>query len=227
MFKYDCPHIAPMLTSNPTTNFPSPTLSHRRADMVVHATGLTLILVAGGLLTFKATALLAGPLVIAVIVYVLCALASNLASCAYHFSTWHEGRKLLRRIDHAAIYLSIAGTFTPFFVQAGTTWTMTLLFICWGLTAVAVWNKITNETVKSKWSTASYLGLGAIGLCALPDLTDVPPATSWCIVAGAVAYVIGTAFYARKSMPFRYSIWHSWVNIGAICMYAGIWLALF
>lgn len=209
------------------TTYPSPSLPQRRTDMTVHAVGLVLILVAGGLLIFRAVAGLDAPLILAVVVYVLCALASNLASWFYHFSPWHDRRKLLRRIDHAAIYPSITGTFTPFFVQADTTWTLTLLWICLGLTAVAVWNKITNETVKSRWSTASYLGLGALGLCALPDLTNVPIATLWCILGGAACYVIGTTFYVRKSMPFRYAIWHMWVNCGGALMFAGIWLALF
>ncbi len=195
--------------------------------MAVHFVGLLLILGAGSFLMFRAMQDLQAPLIAAVGVYIVCALLSNLASWAYHFSEWHEGRKLLRRLDHAAIYLSISGTFTPFFVKANTTWTLSLLVICWALTAVAIWNKITNETVKSRWSTASYLGLGAIGLSAMLDLTGVPSATVWCIVGGAVAYVLGTGFYARKSMPFRYSIWHGWVNIGGILMFAGIWVALF
>jgi hemolysin III len=206
--------------------YPTPNQKHRQADAVTHAIALVLILVAGGLLVTKSIPSLEPKLVLAVIVYLLCALASNLASTAYHFSTWHHRRILLRRIDHAAIYPSISGAFTPFFVIAGTPWTMTLLWICWGLTALAVWNKITNETVKSRWSTASYLGLGALGLSALPDLSDVPVATLWCIVAGAVAYVVGTAFYAQKEMPYRYAVWHTWVNIGGALMFAGIWIAL-
>lgn len=207
--------------------FPSSTLSHRRADMAVHAVGLLLILTAGSMIVSRAVQQLEPKLVLAVLVYVVCVLASNLASAAYHFLPWHDRRMLLRRIDHAAIYPTISGTFTPFFVQASTTWTLTLLCVCWGLTVLAMWNKITNETVKSRWSTASYLGLGAIGLSALPDLTSVPLATLWCIIAGAVCYVVGTAFYARKSMPFRYAIWHSFVNFGGIFMFAGIWMALF
>lgn len=207
--------------------YPSTVRFHRHADLLTHIVGLLLILGAGGALVLRAVDQLDTALVIAVIVYVLCALASNLASCAYHFSTWHIHRKMLRRIDHAAIYPSIAGTFTPFFVQAGTTWTLTMLGITWALTAVAICKKITARDVQSKWSTASYLGLGAIGLSALPDLTDVPMATLWCIVAGACSYVIGTGFYTRRTMPFRYSIWHAWVNIGGILMYVGIWLALF
>jgi hemolysin III len=209
-----------------TLTFPSPKLTHRRADLVVHFVGLALILIAGSLLFSKTIGRVELQLYVAIIVYVLCALASNLASFLYHFSPWHDQRKLLRRIDHAAIYPSISGTFTPFFVQANTAWTMTLLLVCWSLTIVAIWKKITDESVKSRWSTASYLGLGAIGLCALPDLTNVPTATLGCIIAGALCYVIGTAFYVRKTMPFRYAVWHIWVNFGGIFMFIGIWLAL-
>ena len=210
-----------------STTYPSPKQAHRRADIAVHLIGLSLVLVAGGVLLSKASAQLEPKLIIAITVYILCALASNLASIAYHFSPWHAHRKLLRRIDHAAIYPSITGTFTPFFVLANTTWTMTLLWLCWALTAIAVWNKITNPTVQSRWSTTSYLALGALGLSALPDMTEVPVTTLWCILTGAACYVIGTAFYARKTMPFRYANWHMWVNFGGIAMFAGIWIALF
>jgi hemolysin III len=208
-------------------NYPSADLSHRRADMAAHVVGLVLILGAGGVLIRTAAQQLAQPQLIAVMIYVLCALVSNLASWAYHFLPWHTWRTLLRRIDHAAIYPSISGSFTPFFVQANTSWTISLLWVCWALTAVAVLNKIANKTVQSRWSTASYLALGAIGLSALPDLGDVPAVTFWCITGGALCYVAGTAFYARKTMPLRYAIWHSWVNAGGILMFAGIWLSLF
>lgn len=195
--------------------------------MAVHLIGLVLTIVAGGALIYNAVSNLEIGLIYAVVLYVLCALASNLASCAYHFAPWHDRRKLLRRMDHAAIYLSITGTFTPFFVLAGTTWTLTLFWVCWGLTALAIWNKITHETVKSRWSTVSYLGLGAIGLSSLPDLKNIPVETLWCVIGGAGSYVVGTAFYARKALPFRYAIWHSWVNLGGILMFVGIWMALF
>lgn len=209
------------------TTFPSSDPAHRRADMVVHAIGFCLIVVAGGVLILRAGQLLSPALMAAVLIYVLCALASNLASVAYHFGPWHDKRVLLRRIDHAAIYPSITGTFTPFFVLAGTPWTFGLLIACWALTLIAVWKKITSENVKAKWSTASYLGLGAIGLLALPDLSGVPAATPWCILVGAACYAIGTIFYSRKTLPYRYAIWHMWVNIGAILMYVGLWIALF
>ncbi|MEN8892271.1 PAQR family membrane homeostasis protein TrhA [Planktotalea arctica] len=207
--------------------YPSPILSNRRADMLVHGVALTAILIAGTLLLTNAYARLSPTLFCAVFVYVLCALASNQASCFYHFAPWHARRTLLRRIDHAAIYLSITGTFTPLLVQAGTPRTYIILALCWALALLAIWNKITNPQIKSRWSTASYLALGAIGLLALPDLKGVPAATTWCILAGSASYAIGTIFYARKTLPFRYAIWHSWVSLGGMFMYAGIWLALF
>ena len=190
------------------TTFPSTALPHRRADMAVHAIGTTMILGAGGALLWQGAGVLSAGLLAAAGVYVLAALASNLASWTYHFAPWHGRRVLLRRIDHAAIYPSITGTFTPFFVLAGTSWTYVLMALCWGLTSLAMWHKITHVEVKTKWSTASYLGLGALGLGALPDLMGVPVATLWCILGGSACYVIGTMFYARKSMPFRYAIWH-------------------
>lgn len=209
------------------TTYPSPVPAHRTADIAVHVTGFALIVAATVLLMRADFSAHGAAVVWAMVVYVVCALASNLASMTYHFSPLHDRRTLLRRIDHAAIYPSISGTFTPFFVLANTTWTMSLLVICWALTALAVWNKITNATVKSRWSTASYLGLGAIGLSALPDLEGVPLTTLWWIIAGACCYVVGTAFYARKTLPFRYSLWHLCVNFGGICMFIGIWIALF
>jgi len=210
-----------------TPTYPSPNPRHRRADLVVHLVGLALIILATALLLGNGTTTLRPALCAALAVYVLAALASNLASCAYHFSPLHARRVLLRRIDHAAIYPSISGSFTPFFVDAATPWTLTLLGLCWGLTVLAIWNKITNETIKSRWSTASYLGLGAIGLSAVPDLDNVPIATLWWILAGAGCYVIGTAFYTRKTMPYRYAIWHSFVNLGGLAMFVGIWLTVF
>lgn len=216
-----------MIATTSATTFPSTHPRHRRADMTVHAIGLGLILLAAGALSYKASTGLDIGLVAALGIYVLSVLASNIASWSYHFGPWHDRRLLLRRIDHAAIYPSITGTFTPFFVQAGTSWTWFLLYLCWGLTLLAIWNKITNKNVKSRWSTASYLGLGAIGLGALPDLTMVPPASLTCILSGVASFVIGTGFYARKTLPYRYALWHIWVNIGGIFMFTGIWISLF
>lgn len=207
--------------------YPSPIQSHRRADMYVHAFGFIATVVAGGILMWQAVLNLPATLIAACSVYVLCALISNQASCAYHFLPWHHRRKLLRRIDHSAIYLSIVGTFTPILVHASTPRTLAVLALTWALALVAIWAKITNENVKGRWSTASYLALGLIGLSALPDLGNVPQNAVWLILAGSCSFAIGTVFYSRKTLPFRYSIWHSWVSIGGMMMFAGIWMVVF
>lgn len=207
--------------------YPSPVLAHRRADMIVHAIGLSAIVFAGSAMALKASRELPPLLIGAVLIYVLSALISNLASNAYHFAPWHNRRIILRRIDHSAIYLSITGTFTPLLVQSNTTRTWAVLILCWILSVIAIWSKITHPDVKSKWSTASYLALGAISLTALPDLGDVPPDTIWFILGGCACYTVGTVFYTRKTLPFRYSIWHAWVLLGGALMFVGIWRALF
>ena len=209
-----------------TTTYPSAQINFRRADLIVHAIGLALILVAGPVLLHMAIQSNTPAVTLAVLVYVLCALASNLASWAYHFLPLHDRRTLLRRIDHAAIYSSITGTFTPFFVLSDALWPQILLWLCWALTLLAAWHKITSQTVKSRWSTASYLALGALGLTAMPYMTNFPARVLYGVLAGAAFYVIGTAFYARKSMPYRYAIWHSFVNLGAISMFVGVWIAV-
>ncbi|MBB5516276.1 hemolysin III [Rubricella aquisinus] len=202
--------------------YPSAHPRHRRADMLVHAVGLMLVLGVSTILIGKAAGGDAAMLA-AIVVYAAAALASNLASWAYHFLPWHDRRVLLRRIDHAAIYPSIVATFTPFFVHAGTTWTLTLLVLCWLLTGLAIWKKLTDVAVKSRWSTASYLLIGGLGLLAIPDLEDVPQATVWFILSGSVSYLIGTAIYVRKALPYRYAIWHAWANMGGLLMFFGIW----
>ncbi|MEM1303129.1 MAG: hemolysin III family protein [Pseudomonadota bacterium] len=206
-------------------NYPSGNPAFRRADFAVHAIGLTLILIAGPALIATTAAQHATPVTIGAILYVAAALASNLASWAYHFAPWHAQRTLLRRIDHAAIYSSISGTFTPFFLLSSAAWPKVLLWLCWGLAGTAALHKITATQVKSRWSTASYLALGALGLTALPYMGDLPIAVLYCILLGAVFYVVGTGFYARRAQPYRYAIWHGFVNLGAMAMFAGVWIA--
>ena len=121
----------------------------------------------------------------------------------YHLSPFHEWRLVLRRIDHAAIYLTIAGTFTPLFVLADTEFSLLLLSIVWGLAIPAMLYKIVGSNLDSRWSLVSYLGLGWMGILAVPDLMEILPVLSlWAMLAGGVFYSLGTIFYARKALPF-------------------------
>ncbi len=207
--------------------YPTPDRLERRADFIVHGIGLIFILAGGVALIFQ-TALGHGPNVIAAVAtYVICVIFSHIISMFYHLSPFHDYRLMLRRIDHAAIYLTIAGTFTPLFVLVDTPFSLVLLGIVWALAIPAMLYKIFGQNLDSRWSLASYLGLGWMGLFAAPDLAEILPRLSLhAMLAGGIFYTLGTVFYARKTQPFRYSLWHSFVMMGGVAFFLAIWLAL-
>ncbi|OAO01469.1 PAQR family membrane homeostasis protein TrhA [Parasphingorhabdus sp.] len=207
--------------------YPSPDMQERRADFIVHGIGLIFILVAGLVLIIQAAAGHGLAMVAAVGIYVICVAFSHIISMFYHLSPFHDRRLMLRRIDHAAIYLTIAGTFTPLFLLADTQFSLFLLMIVWALAIPAMLYKIFGRNLDSRWSLASYLGLGWMGVIAGPDLIETLPGPSmWAMLAGGVFYSLGTIFYARKTQPYRYSIWHSFVMIGGASFFVAIWVAL-
>jgi len=206
--------------------YPSPDNAERRADFIVHAIGLIFILLAGAALFVQAAG--QGAAVIAAIsVYVIGVLFSHVISMFYHLSPFHIRRLWLRRVDHAAIYVTIAGTFTPLFVLADTEFSLFLLMIVWALAIPAMLYKIFGKNLDSKWSLFSYLGLGWMGVIGVPELMGTLPETSlWAMLAGGIFYSLGTIFYARKTQPYRYSIWHSFVMMGGGAFFVAIWVAL-
>lgn len=207
--------------------YPTSDRVERRADLIVHGIGLALILMAGVALVLQVTGDHQLAVVMAVVAYIACVAFSHVISMFYHLSPFHEWRLMLRRVDHAAIYLTIAGTFTPLFVLADTEFSLLLLSIVWCLAIPAMLYKIVGSNLDSRWSLVSYLGLGWMGILAVPDLMEILPMPSlWAMLAGGVFYSIGTIFYARKALPFRYSIWHSFVMLGGASFFVAIWMAL-
>jgi hemolysin III len=206
--------------------YPTSDRVERRADLIVHGIGLVFIVLAGVALFMQVAS--HGPEVIAAIgLYVVGVLFSHVISMLYHLSPLHHRRVALRRIDHAAIYLTIAGTFTPLFVLADTEFSLYLLMIVWALAIPAMLYKIFGKNLDSRWSLASYLGLGWMGIIGVPEMMEqLPPLSLWAMLAGGIFYSLGTIFYARKAQPFRYSIWHSFVMMGGASFFVAIWVAL-
>jgi len=135
--------------------YPSPDMQERRADFIVHGIGLIFILVAGLVLIIQAAAGHGLAMVAAVGIYVICVAFSHIISMFSHLSPFHDRRLMLRRIDHAAIYLTIAGTFTPLFLLADTQFSLFLLMIVWALAIPAMLYKIFGRNLDSRWSLAS------------------------------------------------------------------------
>lgn len=207
--------------------FPSKTPPERLADAIIHAVSLVGFTMAGLLLMQRAS-LLEGPAVlIAVLVYFAAATASISISFAYHLWPRHDLRAVLRRWDHAAIYFVIAGTFTPLLVLAGTGYAYGILMVIWAFAAAGVAFKVLNSNMDSRWSLISYLGMGWFALFALPTFwSELPGVSTTAFAAGGLFYTIGTIFYARKGMRFRYPIWHALGTLGGTSFFVAIWVAV-
>jgi len=207
--------------------FPSQTAPERRADLVIHAISLAGYCAASGLLMRAAIEKGEIGFAVSAVVYSATVLASILVSFAYHLLPRHEWRPKLRRWDHAAIYTVIAGTFSPLLIKTGTLSAMVILAAVWTLALAGVWFKLSGDNGDSRWSLASYLGLGAFSAIALPDFwAQLPPATTYCVGAGALFYTMGTLFYRRKLMPYRYPVWHAFGAIGGLLFFLAVWTAV-
>ncbi|PPT79522.1 hemolysin III [Xanthomonas theicola] len=197
----------------------------RRADLIVHAAGLLLAIVGGALLVWRAHANRA--LILATCVYALGMLAMFACSAAYNFAP-PQRRPILRRLDHAGIFVMIAGSYTPLFVltlSGAWVWSMTLAV--WGVALFGVFAKLFLPGISKGFWVAIYLLLGWAGIVAIePIMAGLDSAVLWLIAAGGACYTVGVGFYVRKSMVYNRVIWHAHVLGGALSHWCAIWLCL-
>lgn len=216
----------PLTGSEPM--FPSKEPAERTADFVIHAFSLALIFPVSAMFVTWAWERGELPLLVATVGYGFAALASISISFAYHLSPRHHLRPTLRRWDHAAIYIVIAGTFSPLLIMAATPSAHMILAVIWVFAVFGFLFKLAASDMDPRWSVLSYLGLGAMGLFAMPDFwRELPFLTTAMIAMGAFFYTVGTWFYRQKQMRFRYPIWHSWGTLGGTSLCASIGIALY
>jgi hemolysin III len=153
-----------------------------------------------------------------------------LASALYHAAPEGETKAFLNRLDHAAIYLFIAGTYTPFALgMVNGPWGWTLFVAIWAMSALGIAMKLLNQLKHPLWSTALYVGLGWLALVAAgPILAAMPPAGLAWVVAGAVAYTAGAIVFIFDSRaPYMHFVWHLFVLVGTTChFFAALWYAI-
>lgn len=200
-----------------------PRRSERTADKWTHWTGLAL-LGAGGL-ALLSLSLALGPIgqTVAIAVYVACVIAMFVASLAYNLASG-ERQPLLRRFDHAAIFLMIAGSYTPFTTQSLTgSWAASMSIIVWTIAALGAVGKLVLPGIARKVWIAVYLALGWLGLVAIGPMIGVVPALALgFLVAGGVIYSTGILFYLNKALPYRRAIWHGFVIAAACAHYVAV-----
>ncbi|MCX7567189.1 hemolysin III family protein [Sulfitobacter sp. F26169L] len=195
------------------------------ADGLVHAAGVAFSLPAVGVLVVQTrddTALLA-----AVVFYGVPMIFAFMASALYHMSPVDSTRPLLNRIDHAAIYFKIAGTYTPFVALIGSAFAYVILGLVWALAIIGASAKLRGWGADARGSLALYLGMGWLSVLLIRAMWETLPhsAVALIIVGGAI-YSLGTIVYSRDSLPYQNAIWHSFVLVASICFFAAISLSI-
>jgi hemolysin III len=194
------------------------------ANAVSHAVGAVAILAATPVLV--AAALSRHDALAAASVSVYCATVAllYLASTLYHALRPGRAKRVCRALDHSAIFLLIAGTYTPFAlgVLRGP-WGWGLLASVWTLAAVGIAIDGSPWRHARKASIALYVAMGWQALLAIgPIVERVAPAGIGLLVAGGLCYTVGIGFYALKRVRYTHLVWHLWVLIGSALHFVAV-----
>ena len=204
-------------------SYPAYTPAERIADGVVHIAGLVAAL-AGVAAVYSLWALsMDGVTLLAVTVYSLSLLTMLGASAAYHIFAHTSLRPLLRRLDHAAIYVKIAGTFTPLGILLGSAFGYAVLAGVWVCACLGAFAKLRMPRGAMTTGWLPYVALGWAGVVLILPLSGMLPGTSLAlIVGGGLLYTTGVIFYAWESLRFANAIWHLFVALASACFFIGI-----
>jgi hemolysin III len=191
-----------------------------RADALAHGIGIVAAIAGSIILLAHAGAswILAA--------YVFGLMAMMVFSAAYNLTPPSHLKWILRRFDHSAIYLLIAGTYTPllpYLPDAAQSWTLGL--ITWLGAAFGVLVKFVFPGRFDRLAILVYLALGWVGVTAAGAFTQVlPPPVMSLIIAGGLLYTAGVIFHIWENLKFHNAIWHGFVAAAAACHFAAITL---
>ena len=147
------------------------------------------------------------------------------ASTLYHAVPHPRAKRLLKKLDHGAIYLLIAGTYTPFTLGVlGGPWGWTLFALVWALAIIGVSLKAFDRISHPLWSTGLYLVMGWLVLIAAkPLMASIAPPGLVLLAAGGLAYTLGIVFFALDSrMRYGHFVWHLFVVAGTTCHFFAV-----
>ena len=194
------------------------------ANSITHGLALVAVVIASPWLILESlksadTGAIAGSCIFAatmVVVYT--------TSTLYHSMPFGKSKHILRVIDHGAIFLLIAGTYTPFtlgVLEGG--WGMVLLILEWLLAITGISLKFFTGVKYRKLSIFLYLAMGWLVLVAIePFINNIPYNGIFWILAGGVAYTAGIPFYAAKNIRYTHLVWHLFVITGSFCHFVAV-----
>jgi hemolysin III len=207
---------------------PTPTRSEETANSISHGLGLIAAIAAFPVLVLTAMEDGDAKFIVGASVFAASMVLLYLASTLYHSVSHEPTKRIFRLLDHSAIFLLIAGTYTPFTlgVLRGP-WGWSLLATVWSLATIGLIIKVTYGT-RYKWATMTlYVGMGWLALIAAkPILMHVPLPGILLVVAGGLAYTSGLGFFAAHRLRYHHFIWHLFVILGTTChFFAVLWYA--
>ena len=193
------------------------TPAEKTADLIVHVVGLTLAAVGGIVLTVLAAIYAGIGAVVATSAYALCLIAMLTASTLYNQTHPCAARPILRRIDEAAIFLMIAGSYTPFTTQRFEgLWAIGFTTLIWTLAFLGAGVKLFAPRISDKFWSGVYVVFGWLAVAALkPMVETVHPIALALLVIGGLIYTAGVFVFISPRVKFRRAIWHGFVVTGA------------
>jgi len=204
--------------------FPIYTKGELIADGALHVIGVAASLIAAVTLTLLAVGVLPPHATASVLIYGLGLLAVFICSAAYHLVRRPRLKALLRRFDHAAIYVKIAATYTPFAaVKMGGLAGLGLLGAVWVIAAIGVFTRLLLPGQFVRTAYVLYLAQGWACLAALKPMIEAVPATAMALLlVGGILYTAGVAFHLWERLPYHNAIWHAFVLAASACHFAAV-----
>jgi len=204
-------------------SYPPYSRAERIADSTVHVLGIMASLIAVAALFIATRGTLSPGTLAATIIYSVALITMLTASGVYHMAAHTRFRPMLRRIDHAAIYVKIAGTYTPLAVLVGSASGYIILATVWLVAVVGAVRKLLAQRGKIPTSSLPYVALGWIGVILLFPLMKIAPTPALILIAtGGLTYMGGVIFYNWQSLRYSTAIWHAFVLIATACFFGAI-----
>jgi len=167
------------------------------------------------------------PFIVGTIIFATTMLLVYLTSTLYHGWPRTHTKSLLQLIDHSAIFLLIAGTYTPFALgPLRGSGGLPMLGIVWALALFGIMMKATRGVLRHRrLAMGLYLGTGWLGLTFIHPLAlAIPLSALLCLIAGGIAYTAGTLFFANERLRYSHFIWHLFVLAGTSCHFAAVFI---
>jgi hemolysin III len=217
-------HHRHALDRGQAASFPDYRPGEHRADRFIHAAGL--ILGTAALAGLAAVAVRQGRalLVLSLVLYGGALAGMLTCSALYNLAPPSPRKERLRRLDHAAIFVMIAGTYTPFIlIRMQSEWAIGLLLCVWTVAITGAFLKLLYPRRFERLSIAAYLLLGWSGLPLVEQVFAALPGPAIVLLAaGGILYTVGVLFHLCERLPYHNAVWHGVVLIAAGCHYVAI-----